>query len=404
MNAAPRTKREQFNQLSVLIGLNFVDMLGSLIVIPLLPFYALHFHATAETVGWLIASFSIAQLVAAPLWGRVSDRYGRRPALIIGLLASSVAFLVFGLADSLWLLFLSRVVQGLGGGTTGVAQAYVSDTVEREHRARALGWLSAATNAGVILGPGIASLTTHWGRQAPGFIASALCFVNVIAAWIWLPESRPASARTAPASRKPIWHAASTVLLNPEGESERLIWIYGVGMFAFTLLTAVLALWLNARFGVTEKTIGFFFMYYGGLSFVMRSAFLGPVVDRIGEIGALRVGTILLTVGMLLYPLVPTVWLMAVVIPFVPIGTALMFPSVTSLLSHAVNQAELGTMMGVAQTFAGSARVLAPILGTIAFQRLGVNSPFVLGGCIVAMVSWVTFRHIRAPSPAESIV
>ncbi|HEY4101028.1 MAG TPA: MFS transporter, partial [Gemmatimonadales bacterium] len=176
------------------------------------------------------------------------------------------------------------------------------------------------------------------------------------------------------------------------------------GMFAFTLLTAVLALWLNARFGVTEKTIGFFFMYYGGLSFVMRSAFLGPVVDRIGEIGALRVGTILLTVGMLLYPLVPTVWLMAVVIPFVPIGTALMFPSVTSLLSHAVNQAELGTMMGVAQTFAGSARVLAPILGTIAFQRLGVNSPFVLGGCIVAMVSWVTFRHIRAPSPAESIV
>ncbi|HEY3935722.1 MAG TPA: MFS transporter [Gemmatimonadales bacterium] len=404
--SSTRTKRDQFNQLSVLIGLNFVDMLGSLIVIPLLPFYALHFHATPETVGWLIASFSIAQLVAAPLWGRVSDRYGRRPALLIGLLASSMAFLVFGLADSLWLLFLSRVVQGLGGGTTGVAQAYVSDTVEREHRARALGWLSAATNAGVIIGPGIASLSTHWGSQAPGFVASALCFVNVVAAWIWLPESRPASARVASTTKRPpVWHAAANVFLNPAGEAERLIWVYGVGMLAFSLLTAVLALWLNARFGVTEKTIGFFFMYYGGLSFVMRSVFLGPVVDRIGEVGALRVGTILLAVGMLLYPLVPTVWLMAVVIPFVPIGTALMFPAITSLLSHSVDSSELGTMMGVAQTFAGSARVLAPILGTIAFQRLGVSSPFILGGFIVAMVSWVTFRHIRiVAAPAESVV
>ena len=116
-----RTKQQQFNQLGVLIGLNFIDMLGSLMVIPLLPFYALRLNATPVMVGWLIASFSIAQLVAAPVWGRVSDRYGRRPALLIGLLASAVAFLVFGMATSLWVLFLSRVVQGLGGGTTGVA-------------------------------------------------------------------------------------------------------------------------------------------------------------------------------------------------------------------------------------------------------------------------------------------
>jgi len=392
-------KSNQFQALSILIGVNFVDMLGSLIVIPLLPFYATDFKATPEMVGWLIASFSIAQLVAAPIWGRVSDRYGRRPALLIGLFASVAAFVVFGLATSLWVLFLSRIVQGLGGGTTGVAQAYVSDTVGREHRARALGWLSAATNAGVIIGPGVASLSAHWGRQAPGFVAAGLCFLNVIAAWFWLPESRPASARTAQVKRKPVWHAAYAVLGNPAGAAERLIWIYGVGMLAFTLLTSILALWLKAKFDVNVKTIGYFFMYYGLLSFIMRSVFLGPVVDRIGEVGALRLGTILLATGMLLYPLVTNVWMMAFVIPFVPIGTALMFPAVTSLLSHAVESAELGTMMGVAQTFAGIARVIAPIVGTIAFQRLGISAPFIAGGLIVLMVSWATFRHVHAPPP-----
>src|ERR671910_174366 len=145
----------QFRRLAVLIGVNFVDMIGFMIVLPLLPFYALELRATPETVGRLIASYSIAQLIAAPLWGRVSDRYGRRPALLIGLSASAIAYVVFGLADSVWLLLLSRMVQGAGGGTTGVAQAYVADTIAPADRARALGWLSAATSAGGVPGPAL---------------------------------------------------------------------------------------------------------------------------------------------------------------------------------------------------------------------------------------------------------
>jgi predicted MFS family arabinose efflux permease len=285
-----------------------------------------------------------------------------------------------------------------------VAQAYVSDTVERKDRARALGWLSAATNAGVSIGPAIGSLATHVSQAAPGFFAAGLCFVNVIAAWRWLPESRAGVKDSATTQRKPVWHAAWKVLGNPGGQVERLIWIYGVGMLAFSLLTSVLALWLGARFGVTEKSIGIYFVYYGLLSFFMRSIFLGPVVDRIGEVGALRLGTVLLAFGMLLYPVVPTVWLMVVVIPFVPIGTALMFPAVTSLLSHAVDPAELGTMMGVAQTFAGIARVIAPIAGTIVFQRVGISSPFIFGGLIVLLVSWATFRHVQVASPVAPTV
>src|SRR5881398_856952 len=140
-------------RMAVLMAVAFVDMIGLMLVLPLLPLYATHLHASATTIGFLTAAFPVAQLLASPVWGRVSDRYGRRPALLVGLTASALAYVVFGFASSLWLLFLSRIVQGAGGGTVSVIQAYVADAVKPEDRAKGLGWLSASTNAGVALGP-----------------------------------------------------------------------------------------------------------------------------------------------------------------------------------------------------------------------------------------------------------
>jgi multidrug resistance protein len=382
----------QFRRLAVLIAVNFVDMIGFMIVLPLLPFYALKLQASPETIGRLIASFSIAQLLAAPLWGRVSDRYGRRPALLIGLSASAVAYVVFGLATSVWLLFLSRLVQGAGGGTTGVAQAYVADTVVPADRARALGWLSAATSAGVMVGPAIGSFAAHFGQAAPGLIAAALCVINVIFAWRWLPESNREPASSTGSVRKPLWHPAWMALRHPGTAISRLLWIYGVGMLAFSSMTSVLALYLGAQFGITEKTIGYVFLYVGVLSFVMRSVLLGPIVDRIGEIWAMRIGTVLLVIGLALYPVPRDFWTLALVIPLVPIGTALLFPATTSLMSRYSAPNELGTTMGVAQTFAGLARVAAPILATSTFQRLGHGYPFYVAGGFVALVGIMAFQ------------
>jgi multidrug resistance protein len=398
----------RFRRLAVLIAVNFVDMLGFMMVLPLLPFYALKLRATAETIGWLIASFSIAQLLAAPLWGRVSDRYGRRPALLIGLSASAVAYVVFGLASSVWLLFLSRLVQGAGGGTTGVAQAYVADTVEPADRARALGWLSAATSAGVMVGPAIGSFAAHFGQAAPGMLAAALCLINVFFAWRWLPESYQKRTAEAYRARRPLWHPAWLALRHPGTAIGRLLWIYGVGMLAFASMTSVLALYLGAEFGITEKTIGYIFLYVGILSFVMRSLLLGPIVDRIGETWAMRIGTVLLVLGLALYPLPRDLWTLALVIPLVPIGTALLFPATTSLMSRAADPRELGTTMGVAQTFAGLARVAAPILATVTFQRLGHGWPFYVAAGYVALVGIMAFqvdvqsRISRAAKGAEA--
>jgi multidrug resistance protein len=388
-------------RLSVLIAANGVDMIGFAMVLPLLPFYALELRATPEVIGWIIASFSIAQLVSAPLWGRLSDRYGRRPALLIGLSGSAAAYVVFGLADSVWLLFLSRIVQGAGGGTTGVAHAYVADTVAPQNRARALGWLSAATAAGVMLGPVIGSLASHWGRAAPGFVAAFLCIINVVFAWKWLPESRVLGTGEQRASgHDSVWRVAWKVVRHPQEPVSVLIWIYAVGMLAFTGLTGVLALYLGARFGVTEKTIGFFFLYVGGLSLVVRSLLLGPMVRRLGEVGAIRAGAMLLVTGLALYPAAPNLWALAVVIPFVPVGTALLFPATTSLLSARASQAEVGTVMGIAQTFAGIARVIAPVAATSLFQRAGRDVPFYAAAATVALVSLASFR--LRPGPPET--
>src|SRR5262245_21617024 len=264
------TSRDQFRRLMVLIAVATVDLLGGAMVFPLIPFYALKFHASPSVIGMIIASFFVAQLISAPIWGRISDRYGRRPALLVSLSASAAAFFVFGFANSVWLLFMCRVVQGLGGGTTGVLQAYIADTVPPDDRARSLGWLSAGTNVGTMLGPVIGSFATYWGQQAPGVIAAILCFTNAVFAWKWLPESRP--KHTQPVVRKPVWHGVWSVLRNPTGLVQRLTIIYAVAMFAFSLFTAVLALYLNAKFAVTEKTIGYVFLYVGIFSVLMRSA------------------------------------------------------------------------------------------------------------------------------------
>src|SRR5689334_16139316 len=195
--------RQDLNRLLVLIAVSCLDLMGAAMVFPLIPFYALKLNISPVAIGTIFSSFFVAQLIAAPIWGRVSDHYGRRPALLIGLGCLGVGYLIFGFANSVWLLLLSRIVQGAGGGTTGVTQAYVADTVRPEDRARALGWLWAATNLGTMIGPVVGCFATYWGQEGPGVIAGGLCLVNFIFAWKLLPESRDSSAPKP--VRRPVW-------------------------------------------------------------------------------------------------------------------------------------------------------------------------------------------------------
>ena len=392
-DTATSTSRDQFKRLSVLIAVNAVDMLGFAMVLPILPFYAQDLGATPLAIGLIISSYSIAQLISAPFWGRVSDRYGRRPALLIGLGASAAAYVVFAFAGSLWLLFLSRFVQGAGGGTTGVAQAYVTDTVRPSERAKALGWLSAATSAGIAIGPIISSYSSHLGQQYPGLIAAAICVVNLFFAWRWLPETHTEAIRAvAKPNRRPVWQSAMDVLRHPSAPVSRMIWIYAVGMLAFSFLTAILPIWLGAEMGVTERTIGPVFTYIAGLSFLIRVVMLGPMVKRFGELGTIRFGCLSLIVGFAVYPFQHTWYGLLPTMALVPLGAALIFPSTTSLMSRFSPKESVGETMGVAQMFAGAARVIAPIISTGLFQMYTHGTPFFVASGLVVLASLLVFR------------
>jgi MFS family permease len=310
---------------------------------------------------------------------------------------------VFGFAVSIWMLFLSRLIQGAGGGTTGVAQAYIGDAIEPKNRAKALGWLSAATSAGVMIGPAIGSLAINLGHAAPGLIAGGLCLLNVTFAWRWLPETSPSQQRGAPpsgvrvAGRRSIRAAVWEVLRRPRSPISRFVWIYAIGMLGFMSMTGVLALYLQHVFGFTEKTIGLVFVFTGGLSVVMRAIILGRLIDRYGETRVMRIGGALLALGLLLIPLPRALPLFILALAFVPMGTALLFPATTALLTHHAPDAERGQVLGVQQTFGGVARVIAPIGATAAFQTLGVGVPFFLAAGIVGLVAVLAWQVDRGP-------
>ena len=381
-------------KLTVLMVTAFMDMVGVLMIVPLMPFYATKLGASGLVVGFLVSSFSIAQLLMAPVWGRLSDHYVRRPALIVGMTASAIAYIIFAYADSLWLLFFSRIVQGAGGGTVSVIQAYVADALEPKDRAKGLGWLSAATNAGVALGPLMGGLALKYGIHAPGLLAATLSVVNIAFAWKYLKESRDmveaTAARKGPRVPGRSRQAVFRVATHPNEPASRLIWIYGIAIGAFQGSTAILALFLAKRFLVTEHTIGFFFAYIGVLSVVTRALILGPAVDRLGEAKLSRVGSMLLATGLFLIPFmypasnpVLTYLPLALAVALLPLGTAFTFPCVTALLSRVVPSNERGLYMGVQQTFGGTGRVIFPVLYGFLFDRV-IGLPFVLGAVLVA--------------------
>ena len=423
-------------KLLTLMATAFIDMVGLLMIIPLLPFYVQSLGGTGTNIfglhlgvgiitGFIIAAFTVAQLLSAPLWGKFSDRVGRRPTLLIALTASAIAYLIFGFADSLFLLFLSRIVQGAGGGTVGVIQAYVADTTAPQDRARALGWLSATTNLGVALGPVLGSfaitlgqrdlmpgpVTLELGRAAPGIFAAALCLINIAFAARYLTESRDASEH-APvegevrrSSREAIWR----VISHSKETSSRLIWIYAIAIGAFQGSFSVLALFLNARFQVTEQTIGYFFMYIGSISVFTRVLLLGRMVDWLGEVKLSRVGLVLLGAGVVGMPLSRNLWMLAIAVALIPLGTAFTFPCVTALLSRVISPRERGLYMGMQQTYGGVARIIAPLFFGWSFDTLGVSSPYFFASAFIVatlllspQITQITQKPALSTQPADN--
>ncbi len=396
-------------ELVILMITAMIDMIGVLMILPLLPFFAQRLGAGGLMVGLLVSSFSLAQLLSAPMWGRLSDKWGRRPVLIIALGSSAVAFIVFGFAHSLALLFISRIVQGAGGGTVGVIQAYVADATKPEERTKALGWLSAATNFGVAIGPVLGGYFATVGKQqvavgswpqwagdaAPGLAAASLCLLNIVFAWKYLPETRFKAEDALSGEPRPprksgtSMAAVARVVSHPGDAPSRLILIYAIAIGAFQGLTSILALFLNKKFNANEATMGLLFAYVGVMSVITRVFVLGRMVDWLGEARLSRLGTVLLAFGTATLPLAPSVGWAALSIAFWPLGTAFTFPAVTAMLSKVISNEERGLYMGVQQTFGGISRVVFPIALGWAFDHMAPGAPFWFSATLV--IATLTF-------------
>ncbi len=386
----------------VLIGTMLVDMIGFGIVLPLLPYYAVEFGASDWLVGPLVASFSVAQLIATPFWGKISDHYGRRPLILAGLAFSAVSYVLFGLATTVTVLFVSRLVQGASGGTIAVAQAYVADTTAPERRAQVLGWLSAASGAAFMIGPAIGSWAFRiGGHMAPGFVAAALCLLNLMFALKFLPE--PAELRRSqqtslhvPPLREVLRAAFREPLL-------RMIAIYFMAIGAFASITAIFPLFLESRFGIDETTVGYVFLAVGAVSVLVRGVAVGPLVKRLGEPSVSRLGAIVLGLGLAVGALADNYLLLGVTITCIAAGTGTLFPPLAALISRSTAPEVQGSTLGVNQFFGGVARVLGPLWGAAVFDLFSTGAPF-LTAAIGVSIAFLLALGLQSPRPAATRV
>ncbi len=394
-------RRELGARLGVLMLAAFVETLGNFLILALLPYYGLRYGASPSMVGALVAAFALAQMLTAPLWGRLSDRVGRRPVMVAGLALAAVSYLVFAFADSLWLLMVTRLVQGIGGGTVSVVFAYVSDAVAPEERAEGIGWLTAATSLAAMCGPAIGSFASRYSPQAPGLVVAAIAALTALALWLLLPRTAREMGTTADGiddlsgspeatrGREGLARSLASVLSQPLRPANSLIWIYSLSMVAFTALTAVIALYLDERFGIGEQDIWIFFVYLGGASVIVRLFALGPLVRRFGEPSLLRAGVLLLAVALVLVSLPRGLVLLSLIFLLVPIGTSLLFPCTTALVTRHTDEETVGQAMGVQQFFGGFSRIVGPLWAGILYERVSIGSPFWVTGLLLLFAGGV---------------
>jgi MFS transporter, DHA1 family, tetracycline resistance protein len=378
----------------------FIDLLGFGIIIPLLPFYAERFGGSAETVALLAASFSLMQFIFMPIWGRLSDRVGRRPILLLGLFGSFGSYLLFGLAGSLPLLFASRLFAGIAGATVSTAQAFIADTTTRENRAKGMGVLGAAFGLGFIFGPAIGGFLSRWGHAVPPFFAATLAILNFGAAWFLLPESRPAHVPATARAAHSRLEALRKALTRPT--LPVLFAVYFLVVAAFSGFETTFALFSQKRFGFNEETIGYLFAYVGVVLAVVQGGLVGRVVKSVSERRLVPVAIAVLACGLALIPLSYSLPMLFLANGVLAVGMGFNSPSLVSLISQGSDPEDQGGVLGVSQSLASLARILGPAWGGYLYDRYGAATPYASSAAVMVLAALVAAVGLRSrPAPAE---
>jgi MFS transporter, DHA1 family, tetracycline resistance protein len=383
--------------MAILFLIVLFDLVGFGFVIPLLPFYGLHFGGTAAEVTWLMACYSLAQLFFSPLLGRLSDRLGRRPVLLVSLAFSIAAYIWLGLADALWMLFAARLLAGAGAGNIAAAQAYITDVTSPEARAKGMGMIGAAFGLGFTIGPWIGgqlagSDPTTAALARPAFAAagmSALAFVLVLAL---LKESLPPEARHASAGPGR-WQLARQVLARPT--LRKLLVLFFATISAFAAMETTFALWANDAFNWGPQQVGYIFLFVGLVLVVVQGLLIGPLSRRFGEARLVLAGAALIAAGLAGTPFALSLPRLLVVTALLALGMGLLNPSMNSLISRQAGSDERGGVMGVSQSAGSLARIVGPLIAGPLFALLGRDAPYYAGAVVMAGVVLLALRLPR---------
>jgi len=400
----------------------FIDLLGFSLILPLLPYYAETYGATPFIVGLLVAAYAAAQLIGAPLLGRLSDRIGRRPVLLLSVAGTFVGFLLLGFADPLGrflaglidpaavnaiilgILFFSRILDGLTGGNITVAQAYITDVTDEQNRAKGLGLIGAAFGLGFIIGPAIGGALSKWGYSLPAFVAAAVSFFNLIMILFLLPESLSVERRSTASDHKPpainlkaLQHALGRPKVGP------LLQMRFIFSLAFAIFQTIFVLYAQ-ELGLSSQTTGLLLAYVGILTVVVQAGLIGALTRRFRDNWLIINGLWVMIGALIAWAFTTRLWMLIVVILPLAMAGGVLNTIIQSSITKSVVREEVGGILGISTSLEAVTRVIAPIAGGILLQKLGLWAPGVFSAMLMILALFLAYWRIVLPSRREPIV
>jgi len=393
----------------ILFLIVFIDLVGFGIVIPLLPFYGEHFQAGPFLVALMMASYSLGQFIAAPFWGRLSDKIGRRPVLIVSLFGASVSYVSLGFATTITMLFAVRLFSGLMAGNISTAFAYIADITTPENRAKGMGLVGAAFGLGFIAGPAIGGLLAGpdpltADYQTPAFAAAGLSFLAFALTIALLKESLPENVRAERESRpkqnrfKQFKEAISRPGIG------LLITLSFLATFVFAGMETTFAMWSHRQFGWGPQQNGYLFAFIGIIAAIIQGGAIGHLTKRFGEANLIVQGAVALAIGMALVPFSHNLPLLLLAMVVIAYGFSIINPALNSLISLRTVATDQGQMMGVARSATTMARVVGPAWAGILFAQLGKEWPYYAGTVVMLVVAYFALRSSADNDAAKKSV
>ncbi|ACF15027.1 major facilitator superfamily MFS_1 [Chloroherpeton thalassium ATCC 35110] len=375
--------------LVVLFFTVFIDLVGFGIVLPLLPTYAKDIGATPLEIGLIAASFSVMQFFFSPIWGSKSDQIGRRPIILISVAASAISYLIFSQSDTVALLLISRVLAGIGSANISATQAYITDVTDSANRSKAMGMIGAAFGLGFVLGPPLGGfLKTFYGISMVGYVATALTLLDLILAFIFLPES---IKEKKPKTKIQLFSFDKMLDAFKRPAVSRIMITNFLFLFAFVNMQVSAALLWKEYFSVTDQSIGYLFAFVGVVSVIVQGFLIGKLTKKYGERKVFLLGNIIMALGLIFIPYIPTDSLFSLGLIFLAmlaIGNGLAVPVSTSLISLYTPHHEQGEILGISQSVGSFARILGPFSGSLLYG-VEIHAPYLVGGALVLVGSLV---------------